>query len=84
MTDHDKHDKRTPRHGERTDDPKRPSQAEGDRETVEEALGEQARGQSGTARGKGNTSDPERPSQAEGERGMNTKDLRDRSHRGPS
>jgi len=63
------------------DDPKRPSQAEGDRATVEESLGERdragQRGTQGAASGQRNrtspgdhdrTDDPNRPSKPEGER----------------
>ena len=60
-------------HKDETDDPKRPSQAEGDRETVEQDLGERDKGgRQETHRppqGQHDRSnDPARPSKPEGER----------------
>jgi hypothetical protein len=59
---------------DQTDDPRRPSQAEGERETVEEALGERqetrrpAPGQHDRTPADERGSDPKRPSKPEGER----------------
>jgi hypothetical protein len=61
-------------HRDQTNDPKRPSQAEGDRDTIDQALGDQAskgqRQSHAPASGVNDnrTNDPKRPSQAEGER----------------
>jgi hypothetical protein len=61
-----------PHRDDQTNDPKRPSQAEGDRATVEQSLSEQSAkrrsGVQGGATSNDRTNDPERPSQAEGER----------------
>jgi len=58
------------RGADQTDDPPRPSQAEGERDTVEQDLGESAnkrRKPERTTAGE-RQNDPPRPSQAEGER----------------
>jgi hypothetical protein len=66
MTNHDKHD-------DRTNDPQRPSQAEGEREQDKQKLHkpgskEQTISQGTATEERHRANDPERPSQAEGER----------------
>jgi len=65
MTDHAQRD-------DQANDPKRPSQAEGDRATVEQSLRKQPDKTQAESCGSSSEStradDPERPSQAEGER----------------
>lgn len=57
------------RRNDQTEDPLRPSQAEGERETVEQDLNEQSRKRRRTEHTTGERrNDPSRPSQAEGER----------------
>lgn len=63
-----------------SDQPGKPSQAEGERETVDTDLGnhdESGHGVATSSQGSGYVADPGRPSQAEGERGKTDEDTGD-------
>ena len=87
MTEHNKQQKTSEQRGQdQTNDPGRPSQAEGDRATVEESLREQGQGgqrqpgSSGTSGAeRSQADDPKRPSKAEGERQAVEESLREKS-----